>query len=248
MTDCLSDCRPGSTIATLADGQRQAETGMKRIETEADIEIGLAALAALDPRLAPLIAGAGNLPLRRLEPGFASLCSIIVSQQVSRASADAIHSRLCRIIDPLTPGRLIEAGPSALAEAGLSRPKQKTLLALAAAIRADFLDLDELCVMPAEAAAGRLVAVPGIGPWTAEIYLLFCAGHPDIFPSRDLALQVAVGQVLGHEARLDPHSVARIAQAWAPWRGIAARLFWAHYRNIKGREAAPAATLARKIE
>jgi DNA-3-methyladenine glycosylase II len=221
---------------------------MKRIETHADIETGLAALTVLDPRLAPVIAGAGEVPLRRLAPGFASLCSIIVSQQVSRASADAIHSRLCRIVDPLTPRRLLDAGPPALAQAGLSRPKQRTLLSLAARVCEEGLDLDELCILPAEVAMARLIALPGIGPWTAEIYLLFCAGHPDIFPARDLALRIAIGHALGHGARPDHREVARIAESWAPWRGVAARLFWAHYRETRGRDAAPAATAARKIE
>lgn len=221
---------------------------MKPIETVADIENGLAELAALDPRLRPVIVGAGAVPLRRLPPGFASLCSIVVSQQVSRASAEAIHGRLCRLIEPLTPDRLLQAGLSALVEAGLSRPKQRTLMALATAIRDDALDLDRTCTLPTSEAIGQLTAIHGIGPWTAEIYLLFCAGHPDIFPAGDLALQVAVGQALGLETRPSNREITRIAESWAPWRGIAARLFWAHYRTIAGREAAPTPTAERKNE
>lgn len=221
---------------------------MDCIETTADIERGLVALRATDRRLEPLIADAGHLPLRRLEPGFASLCSIVISQQVSRASAEAIFARLCRTIEPLTPSGVLTGGAESLIEAGLSRPKQKTLLGLAARIVHGGLDLDRLCQMPAEAAMAELVAIPGIGPWTAEIYLLFCAGHPDIFPARDLALQVAVGHALGLEARPDHRETARLAESWAPWRGVAARLFWAHYAGIKGRDAAPTTAIARKIE
>lgn len=221
---------------------------MKRIETTADIAAGLAALQAKDGRLEPVIAAAGDVPLRRLEPGFASLCSIIVSQQVSRASADAIFARLRGTVDPLTPSAVLERGAERLAEAGLSRPKQKALVALAIAIAKGGLDLEQLCEEPAEAAMADLVAVPGIGPWTAEIYLLFCAGHPDIFPARDLALQVAVGHAIGLAGRLDHRETARIAESWAPWRGVAARLFWAYYRDLKGRDAAPSPALGRKIE
>ena len=213
-----------------------------------DLAHALAALRAQDRRLEPVIDAAGEVPLRRLEPGFASLCSIVVSQQVSRASADAIFTRLSRLIDPLTPEAVLAHGTERLIEAGLSRPKQKTLLALAARIKDAGLDLDQLCNEPPEVAMSDLIAVPGIGPWTAEIYLLFCAGHPDIFPARDLALQVAVGQALGLERRPDHRETARLAESWAPWRGVAARLFWAYYREIRGREAAPATAMARKNE
>jgi len=221
---------------------------MRRIETIDDLADGLAALRAQDPRLEPVISAAGEVPLRRLEPGFASLCSIVISQQVSRASADAIFTRLCRLIDPLSADAVLALGAERLVEAGLSRPKQRTLLALAAGITDGRLELDRLCEEPAEAAMTELVGVPGIGPWTAEIYLLFCAGHPDIFPSRDLALQVAVGEAFGLAGRPDHRETARIAQSWTPWRGVAARLFWAYYRELKGREAAPTAAMTRKIE
>jgi len=135
-----------------------------------------------------------------------------------------------------------------LVEAGLSRPKQRTLTALATAICNGGLDLDRTGALPAEEAIRYLTAIHGIGPWTAEIYLLFCIGHPDIFPAGDLALQVAVGQALGLETRPSHREVTRIAESWAPWRGIAARLFWAHYRTIAGREAAPTPTAERKNE
>ena len=82
---------------------------------------------------------------------------------------------------------------------------------------------------------------PGIGPWTAEVYLLFAAGHPDIFPARDVALQTAVGHALGMEARPGEKALIAIAESWRPWRGVASRLFWAYYRTIKGRDAVPTA-------
>ncbi len=103
---------------------------------------------------------------------------------------------------------------------------------------ADGLDLHHLCSLDAGQAIAALVAVPGIGPWTAECYLLFSAGHPDIFPARDVALQSAVGHALGIEPRPPEKTLIRLAESWSPWRGVASRLFWAYYREWKGREVA----------
>lgn len=213
---------------------------MRRIQSPRDISVGLDALCAIDPRLVRVRSMAGEVPLRLTEPGFESLASIIVSQQVSRASADAIFGRLTRLVDPLTPGGLLSAGEGMFREAGLSRPKQKTLLAIAQAV-ADGLDLHHLCGLDAKDAIGRMTAISGIGPWTAECYLLFSAGHPDVFPARDVALQAAVGHAFGLESRPGEKALVALAESWAPWRGVASRLFWAYYREWKGREAAPAA-------
>ncbi|MBS3647978.1 DNA-3-methyladenine glycosylase 2 family protein [Pseudaminobacter sp. 19-2017] len=211
---------------------------MQRITGIEDVRAGLDALCVADPRLGRVRDLAGDVPLRLTEPGFASLTSIIVSQQVSRASADAIMGRLLTLMDPITPDAVIASDDELFRAAGFSRPKQRTLIAAAEAVRGG-LDLIDLCELPAEEAILRLTAVPGIGPWTAEIYLLFAAGHPDVFPARDLALQVSVGHALGLEERPGEQIVAEIAESWAPWRGVASRLFWAYYRHIKGREAAP---------
>lgn len=213
---------------------------MRRIQSPRDISDGLDALCAIDPRLVCVRSMAGEVPLRLTEPGFESLASIIVSQQVSRASADAIFGRLTRLVDPLTPGGLLSAGEGMFREAGLSRPKQKTLLAIAQAV-ADGLDLHHLCGLDAKDAIDRMTAISGIGPWTAECYLLFSAGHPDVFPARDVALQAAVGHAFGLESRPGEKALVALAESWAPWRGVASRLFWAYYREWKGREAAPAA-------
>ena len=209
-----------------------------RIATLDDITAGLDALCAVDPRLDKVRAVAGEVPLRRSEPGFRSLVSIIVSQQVSRASADAIFGRLERLADPLTPEALLAAGEGLFREAGLSRPKQRAVLAVSQAVR-DGLDLQGLCEFDAEAAIGAMTAVPGIGPWTAQVYLLFAAGHPDIFPARDVALQSAVGHALGIDPRPGEKALIKIAESWSPHRGVASRLFWAYYRETRGREGAP---------
>lgn len=212
---------------------------MRRIETLEHVAEGLEALCAIEPRLAQVREMAGEVPLRLSEPGFRSLASIIVSQQVSRASAAAIFGRLTVLIDPLTASGVLEAGETVFREAGLSRPKQRTLLAIAEAVEKDGLDLDHLCTLEAPEAMARLTAIHGVGPWTAEVYLLFAAGHPDIFPARDIALQSAVGHAFAIDPRPGEKALVKLAESWAPWRGVAARLFWSYYRETRGRDAAP---------
>lgn len=218
---------------------------MRRIVTLDDISDGLEALLAQDRRLVAVRDQAGEVPLRLSEPGFVSLASIVVSQQVSRASADAIFGRFVRLIDPLTPQGVLAASDGVFREAGLSRPKQRTLLAVAEAVRAG-LDLNALIDLDASESMERLTGISGIGPWTAEVYLLFAAGHPDIFPAKDVALQTAVGQALGIDPRPNDKMLATIAESWSPWRGVASRLFWAYYRETRGRDAAPAVGAAEK--
>jgi DNA-3-methyladenine glycosylase II len=211
---------------------------MRRIDTLKDIQSGLEALIAIEPRLAHVAGIAGEVPLRRHPAGFESLAGIIVSQQISKASADAIFGRLKAAIDPFTPGQVLRLGEAALIGAGLSRPKQKTFFAVAQAC-GDGLDLEALCGLPAPDAIAAMTAMPGIGPWTAEVYLLFCAGHPDIFPAGDIALQNAVRHAFNLESRPTPKPLTAIAGRWSPHRSVAARLFWAYYANMKGRDSMP---------
>lgn len=211
---------------------------MRLIETENDIADGLNALCRMDPRLAAVRVKSGAIPLRRSPAGFESLVSIVVSQQVSRASADAIYGRLVKLMSPLTADAILGADDNIFHEAGLSRPKQKTMRAIAGAVVDDGLDLDAMCSMNAADAIARMTAISGIGPWTAEVYLLVCAGHPDIFPAKDVALQAAVAHALGHEHRPSDKALYAIAESWTPWRSVAARLFWSYYRELRGRDAA----------
>lgn len=207
----------------------------RRIENLADIEQGLDILCSIDPRLRQVRKIAPQVPLRRSQPGFGALAGIIIAQQVSAASASAIHARLCSLIEPLSPQNVLTAGEDRLRQAGLSRPKQRTLLACAKAVTAGRLDLDRLCERDAAEASAELTAITGIGPWTAECYLLFAAGHADIFPAGDLALQAAVAHAFDFPARPARAELAGMAAAWAPWRSVAARLFWAYYGELRGR-------------
>lgn len=212
---------------------------MKPIVTDEDIRDGLARLIALDGRLAEIAAVAGSVPLRRRAADFEGLAQIVTGQQVSVASAAAIFARLQTLVSPLSADQLDLYSDEDLAGVGLSRPKIRTLRAVSAAC-ADGLDLAHLASAPAEEAHARLCRVKGIGRWTADIFLLFCAGHPDIFPSGDLALQIAVRDALGLAEKPAPKELDALAELWAPHRAIAARLFWAWYRVRKqGKETMP---------
>jgi DNA-3-methyladenine glycosylase II len=213
-----------------------------RIDTEADIAAGLDALLAADSRLKQVAAVAGAVPLRRRPGGFSGLASIVVSQQLSTASAGAIWGRLVAAYDPFTPQVLIRARADRLARLGLSAAKIRALKEIASAIAKGALDCDALATAPAETAHLALCNVHGIGPWTADIYLLFCVGHADIWPAGDLALQEATRLALALPSRPDAKETSLLAEPWRPWRGVAARLLWAYYRAIKQRDGAPVAT------
>ena len=214
------------------------------ISTEADITAGLAALRRADKRLEAVIERAGPVPLRRREGGLSGLVAIIVGQQVSRASADAIHVRLAAEIEIGSAPAILAASDAAFRRAGLSRPKQQTVLAVAQALEDGSLDFGRIGAAPAEAAIAELVAVRGIGPWTAECYLLFCSGHPDVFPAGDLALQVAVGHAFDHPSRPGARELAALAASWSPHRAVAARLFWTYYAVLTQRDAVPPGSAA----
>jgi len=212
---------------------------MQPISTEDDIRRGLAALIGMDNRLADIAEMAGPVPLRRRAADFEGLAQIVTGQQVSVASAAAIFSRLSALVSPLTAEQLDRYSDEDLAGAGLSRPKIKTLRAISDACR-DGLDLAGLARAPAATAHAELCAIKGIGRWSADIFLLFCAGHPDIFPSGDLALRIAVHEALALPERPAIAELDNIAEAWTPHRGVAARLFWAWYRvRRQGRETMP---------
>ena len=193
-------------------------------------------LRAKDPELIDrLIAIGGAPPLRRREPGFAGLAAIIMAQQLSTASAAAIFGRLQALIVPLEAAQIAKATEEDLRACGLSNAKIRALRAVAQAIAEGGLDLGGLGALDAEDAHKALVAVKGIGPWTADIFLLFCLGHPDAFPAGDLALQEAAKLALNLKRRPDAARLERIAERWRPLRGVAARMLWAYYRGVKAR-------------
>lgn len=211
-----------------------------RIKSQTEIDEGMSYLCEISKELKVVSLIADDVPLRLGAPSFEGLASIIVSQQVSRASADAIFGRLKKLISPLTAQNYMKVGEKAWIEAGLSRPKQRTMIAVCDAVMSGSLDLEGLCELPPLDAMDKMVAIKGIGPWTAEVYLLFSAGHADIFPAGDLALQEAIKLAYGLSERPSDKQAREIAKAWAPWRGVAARLLWNYYAVMQnGRDATP---------
>jgi DNA-3-methyladenine glycosylase II len=212
---------------------------LTHIRTETDLDLALAALGRAEPRFLALVATAGRPALRRRPDGFAGLAATIVAQQLSTASAGAIWTRLATAIDPLAPEALIRARPARLKRLGLSAAKIRTLKELARAIVRGELALAELCNMPADAAHAALIALHGIGPWSADIYLLSCLGHADAWPAGDLALQEAARLAFGLPVRPTAKEMIALAEPWRPWRSVAARVLWTYYRAVKGRDGAP---------
>ncbi|PHR22324.1 MAG: DNA-3-methyladenine glycosidase [Hoeflea sp.] len=214
---------------------------MRRIDSLDDIEDGLVELARTDLRLARAIELSGPVPLRRKPPGYAALAEIILSQMVSKASANALWRKLELAAGEITPSAVLALSPEALREAGLSRAKAETLTRVGEAVICGDLDLEHLCRLEGRAAIRAMTAIKGVGPWTAEVYLLFCAGHPDVFPAGDVALQSAAADILGLETRPRPKDLYSMAEDWSPWRGVAARLLWAYYAAVMRRDATPVA-------
>ena len=210
-----------------------------RIHTEADLDTALAALVRADARFEQALAASGRPPLRKRPDGFAGLAAIVIAQQLSTASAGAIWGRLSTAFDPLHPAAVRRARTARLQRIGLSAAKIKSLKAIATAIDKGVIDLDGLAEKSADEAHAALTALHGVGPWTADIYLLFCIGHADAWPAGDLALQEAVRHAMGLRQRPTSKEMGPLAEIWRPRRGVAACLLWTYYRAIKGREVAP---------
>lgn len=201
------------------------------IETPDCVAEGAEHLGRVEPRFALALERTGPLPLRRRKDGFPALLDAIVSQQVSVAAADAIWGRL-RAANMIGPLRIRRATDEELRACGLSRQKIRYARALAEA-RLPYAALREA---PTDAVIERLVEVPGIGSWTAEIYAMFSLGRADVFAPGDLALQESARLLFALETRPTEKALRAMSEDWSPWRGVAARLLWAYYRVAKDRE------------
>src|SRR5450432_4464271 len=204
--------------------------------SQADLEAAVHALVKQDPRLKPVLKIAGMPALRRREPGYAGLAAIVCGQQVSTASAAAIWGRVSAAFDPFHHDALKKARADRLGRLGLSGAKIKTLKNLARELATERLNLEVLANEDADAAHNTLTALHGIGPWTADVYLLFCLGHGDAWPAGDIAIQEAIKLGLGLETRPTAKQMAPLAEPWRPLRGAAAHLWWAYYHAVKKRD------------
>jgi DNA-3-methyladenine glycosylase II len=217
-------------------GHDEAKRMTIHLNTQGDLDNAIRALVKQDPRLRPILERAGMPTLRQREPGFAGLAAIVCGQQLSTASAAAIWGRVSAAFDPFHHDALRRARADRLGRLGLSAAKIKTLKSLARELAAERLNLDVLAEEDADAAHATLTRLHGIGPWTADVYLLFCLAHGDAWPAGDLAVQEAVKVGLGLKTRPTEKQMAPLAEPWRPLRGAAAHLWWAYYKALKARD------------
>ena len=209
---------------------------LERVLNRDVLERHLDGLVALEPRLDAVRAGAGEVPLRVRAGGFDGMAQIIVSQLLSVASANAIHGRFENLMGPGGASRFLALEEDEVRQCGISGGKYRTMCRVAEAEVSGQLDYIGLAQLPVVEAMAALTAIKGIGPWTAEIYLLFCVGHADVFPAGDLALQKMIGDVFGLSERPNEKLSRELTAFWSPYRGVAARLLWRHFAVLQNKE------------
>jgi DNA-3-methyladenine glycosylase II len=207
------------------------------IETDADVRDGVRALRRKCATMRHVHDTAGDPPLRRRMAGFEGLSRIIVGQQLSVASATAIWTRTALACQPFEPQVLLGLKDKPLVAAGLSRGKIRTLRAIADSC-SNGLDLTRLDGASDEEVHAALTEIVGVGPWTADIYIMFCLGRADGWAPGDLALQIAAQKALALDERPSIVGMMELAERWRPWRSVAARLLWAYYAATKTKQNA----------
>jgi DNA-3-methyladenine glycosylase II len=193
------------------------------------------ALGRIEPRFREIVERHGSPPLWPRDPGFGTLVLLMLEQQVSLAQARAMYARIAAAAGEVTPASVAALGEGGLRSIGVTRQKSAYLSALATQLQLGRLDLAAIGALPDADAAAALDALHGVGPWTAQCYLLFALRRPDVFPAADLALLEAVRALWRLRARPTPVALARRAEAWRPHRATAARLLWHHYLSERGR-------------
>ena len=209
-----------------------ARSSTERLTTSEVLARQLRALLRRNPELRPVAKQAGAFEIRLTPGGFSGLARVICGQQLSVASARAIWGRFAALPGALDPATYLTLSEAEVRATGFSAGKYRTCRVIAEAIVAGDLDLSLVDTMSGDDAVAYLTAHKGIGPWTAEIYLMFCTGHPDIFPVGDLALRNAVGHALGMTAAPTEKELTILAARWAPYRHAAALLFWKYYAAV----------------
>jgi DNA-3-methyladenine glycosylase II len=209
-------------------------TGATPPLTRTRFEKGLQVLVARDADLARVTARFGPPPLWRRKPCFATLVRIILEQQVSLASARAVYDRLATMVVPFSAANFRRLSDHHLQKAGLTRQKRSYGRDLAEAVASGRLRLKALASMPDDDARRALMRIRGIGPWTADIYLLMALGRPNIWPRGDLALNNALVKIKNLKGSPPEPFLAAIADHWRPWRAVAARILWHYYLALRG--------------
>jgi len=204
------------------------------IESESDIACAAEFLVKREPCFAKVIAAHGLPAPRRVENNLQNLLKIVTEQLISLKAAEAIWRRIESCLHPFEPGEILKLDVDELRNLGLTRGKARSFHAIAEAIQNGVLNFESLHQVPDQGVLDKLVALPGIGPWTADIYLLSALGRADAWPAGDLALQVAAQDLFALQDRPTPKDFLARAENWKPWRSVAARLLWSHYRGLKG--------------
>ena len=210
--------------------------GSEPIYAPKGLDEGLAALAG-EPVFRAILDRAGAPRFRRRRNGFGTLLHIILEQQVSIDAAAAMHRRLAALCVPLTPQPFLALDDATLKSCGFSRQKMEYARRLAQAVASGALDFIRLDAAPDDEALAELIALKGIGRWSAEIYLIFALGRADIWPAADLGLQLGVMECLGLAERPSERALRELGERWRPWRTVAACLFWQSYLHARKRVA-----------
>lgn len=207
---------------------------MQTLDHDGHIAAAVAELLLLEPRFRDVVETHGHPPLRRMADGLPGLLRIVTDQLISLKAGEAIWRRLEAELAPFDPSRLARMRVPTLMRLGLSGAKARCFKAAAKAVTQSRLDFARLHGLPDSEVIATLTGIAGIGPWTADIYLLSAMGRVDAWPAGDLALQVGAQHLLGLPSRPSPKELLRIADSWRPHRAVAARLLWSHYRGLKG--------------
>jgi DNA-3-methyladenine glycosylase II len=206
------------------------------IYAPAGLEEGIATLGT-EAVFRAILDRAGVPRFRRRRNGFPTLMHIILEQQVSIDAAAAMHRRLAGLCEPLAPAPFLALDDATLRRCGFSRQKMDYGRRLAAAVAGGEFDFARLAAADDDAALAALIGLKGIGRWSAEIYLIFALGRPDVWPAGDLGLQLAIAECLALADRPKERQLREIGEAWRPWRSVAACLFWQSYLHARGRVA-----------
>jgi DNA-3-methyladenine glycosylase II len=215
---------------------------------EARVREGMDHLARLDPRFAEARATCGDPALRTMDEGFAALLRSIVGQQVSVFAARSIWDRVATAVNPVTPENLLRLSDAELRACGLSNNKVKFARSLALDTVERRIVFEDMAVLDDETLVAMLTQAKGIGRWTAEIYMMFALGRPDVMPANDLGLIVAAQHLLNLRQRPKPERLLKLSEKWRPWRSVAALFLWHFRRNMPDFSGSPAAQARREAE
>ncbi len=207
------------------------------IATDEDIKAGVSVLVQKCEYIKQVYETVGLPPLRLRSGGFEGLARIIVGQQVSVASANAIWTKFSSFLGEVSVDNCQSKTVDELRGCGISRPKVRTLEAVCESVASGELDFDKLLLLSYEDVHTILTGIRGIGPWTSDVYAMFCLGHSDAWASGDLALQYAVQKVLSLDEKPDAKAMIEHGERWRPWRGVAARMLWAYYSDMKANKS-----------